>query len=63
MSTHFGRSWPGMPNHLEETCPCPKAPCGLVDAATVDQTCPQHSWDACKTMRQSHDSERCPANA
>ena len=54
---HIGRSWFG--HHLEDACPCPKAPCGLAISGSYD--CPQHSVDAAKTLRQMHDDEHCPA--
>lgn len=56
---HIGRSWRGS-THLEDTCPCPKAPCGLVDRATVSDDCPEHAVSAMKTMRQGHSPENCP---
>ena len=58
-SMHVGRSFGG--TRLEDDCPCPKAPCGLVDHDNVDQNCEQHSWQAAKTMRQIHYAHQCPA--
>jgi hypothetical protein len=50
---------------LEDACPCPKAPCGLVMAEKVDPKCPQHATSAARTIRQGHeaDSEQCKAMA
>jgi hypothetical protein len=55
--THMGRSWSG--SELEDECPCPKAPCGLVPSDTVDPKCDQHAPERCKTMRQVHSSAVC----
>ena len=57
MSAHMGRSFTG--HDLEDDCPCPKAPCGLVISDRVEE-CPQHSWWAAKTIRQMHDASDCP---
>lgn len=57
---HIGRSFVG--HHLEDECPCPQEPCGLVDAAKADPNCPQHPVSAGKTIRQSHLPESCPMN-
>lgn len=54
---HFGRSFGG--HKIEDTCPCAKAPCGLVE--TWVPHCPQHAPTACKTIRQSHRADQCPA--
>lgn len=58
---HVGRSWHGHP--LEDTCPCPKASCGLAIVADRinDSTCPQHGSDAAQTIRQAHRAAECPA--
>lgn len=58
MTSHIGRSWPGSGNPIEAKCPCPKAPCGLVNDSTRDPDCAQHS--ASKTIRQGHAAEKCP---
>ncbi|MGW4695188.1 hypothetical protein ACWEO1_22730 [Kitasatospora cineracea] len=58
-STHWGRSWAGTP--IEDACPCPQAPCGLVDSATVDQACGQHAAHRAQTRRQAHPADQCPA--
>lgn len=55
---HIGRSWVG--TTLEDACPCPKAPCGLVDSDNVSPECDQHPMSAAKTIRQSHTPEDCP---
>lgn len=56
---HVGRAWVG--TELEDGCSCPQEACGLV--ATPDALCGQHAVWAAKTMRQGHDSARCPARA
>lgn len=58
---HMGRSFSG--TRLEDRCPCPKAPCGLVLATGRggDPECPEHSLAAGKTIRQTHRADRCPA--
>jgi hypothetical protein len=54
----MGRSWS---THLiEDECPCPKAPCGLVVQDTALDTCPEHATQEARTMRQGHPSEHCP---
>lgn len=55
---HRGRSWAG--TELEDGCPCPKAPCGLVADGTAAAECPEHAPMASKTMRQGHRAELCP---
>lgn len=60
---HVGRSWKDSP--LEDDCPCPKAPCGLVDITldsweTTDY-CDQHNPAQARTMRQAHYEKNCPA--
>jgi hypothetical protein len=57
---HIGRSWPGLEPHLENECPCPQEPCGLIAESKIDPDCPQHSWAATKTIRNSHDAGDCP---
>lgn len=54
---HFGREW--TTHSIEDRCPCEKAACGLVSQPSDD--CEQHSFAACKTIRQAHDAEECPA--
>jgi len=55
---HIGRSWTS--RHLEDACPCPHAPCGLVVYDTVDPNCDQHHWSAAKSMRLGHSAADCP---
>lgn len=55
---HFGRSWEGHP--LEDECPCPQEPCGLVSEPVEE--CEQHPMIRSKTMRQGHSADMCPAN-
>ncbi|MCM2391734.1 hypothetical protein [Streptomyces albipurpureus] len=59
MNRHIGRSWGG-PGDCEALCPCPKAPCGLVDFDNVDEECEQHPPFRCKTIRTGHLPEDCP---
>jgi hypothetical protein len=54
----MGRSWNG--SALEDECPCPKAPCGLVMVEEALADCPQHSLTAAKSMRQIHPAYACP---
>lgn len=54
---HVGRSFVG--HHLEDGCPCPKEPCGLVADVKV-LNCPEHSWQSGKTIRQTHAAQDCP---
>ena len=59
---HMGRSWSG--TALEDSCPCPKAPCGLVDfGAPPIPVCDQHNPEnpfLSRTMRQVHKASQCP---
>jgi hypothetical protein len=55
---HIGRSFAGHP--LEDDCPCPQEPCGLIALDRADNDCPQHGFQKAKTMRQSHVAEQCP---
>jgi hypothetical protein len=62
MTHHIGRSWPG-DTHIEDTCPCPQEPCGLVDMTKASPDCDQHHVGGAhyaKTIRQGHRAERCP---
>jgi len=54
---HIGRSFGG-PGHLEEGCPCHKAPCGLVDG--IDPECTEHPFARGKTIRVGHMPQECP---
>lgn len=57
---HVGRSFPGR-YHLEESCPCPQLPCGLVSVGhAVDINCPEHNPAHAKTFRNSHLASQCP---
>lgn len=58
---HVGRSWTGHP--LEDICPCPQEPCGLIDSAKASPDCDQHPWRRAKSMRQGHRAEDCPGGA
>ncbi|AER47475.1 hypothetical protein CL96_gp049 [Mycobacterium phage Firecracker] len=53
---HIGRSWVG--HAIEDDCPCPKAPCGLVIANQA--ICEEHTLEGGKTMRQGHPDYSCP---
>lgn len=55
---HVGRSWEG--TDLEDGCPCPKAPCGLVLLDSADPACREHPPVRAKTMRQVHLADACP---
>jgi hypothetical protein len=55
---HVGRSW--TTHQIEDGCPCPKAPCGLVVQDAATEACGEHHWSAAKSIRQSHPADRCP---
>ena len=55
---HVGRSWTG--HHLEDSCPCPQEPCGLVSISKADPSCPEHPEMRAKTIRRSHPASECP---
>lgn len=57
--SHIGRSWEG--HGIEDDCPCPKAPCGLVVQETASEACDQHPPSARRSIRQSHPADQCPA--
>ncbi|CAO0836118.1 hypothetical protein SMICM17S_10319 [Streptomyces microflavus] len=59
MGTRIGRSWKGT-SDIEALCPCPKAPCGLVDMGNMSDECKQHPPENAKTIRTSHRPEDCP---
>ena len=56
---HVGRTWSG--TRIEDTCPCPKEPCGLVNLDRTHPDCTEHPPRRAKSMRQIHDADRCPA--
>lgn len=56
---HVGRSWEG--HALEDDCPCPKAPCGLVPVDRASPDCGEHGRTAARSMRQAHQADTCPA--
>lgn len=58
MSFHVGRSWTG--TEVEDGCPCPKEPCGLVDIARAVPECDHHPVERMKSMRQGHKAAACP---
>ncbi|HEY9416301.1 MAG TPA: hypothetical protein VIQ30_16205 [Pseudonocardia sp.] len=55
---HIGRSW--RDTRLEDDCPCPQEPCGLVNVNRVDPDCTEHPIERAKSIRQSHTATRCP---
>lgn len=55
---HVGRSWSGAP--LEDACPCPQEPCGLVVLGRAHPACAEHNGR--KTIRQSHRAQDCPGS-
>lgn len=59
MNYHIGRSWAG--HEIEDACPCPKAPCGLVDPDKANPDCEHHPLTRSKSMRQGHPADQCPA--
>ncbi len=57
---HVGRSWTG--HDLEDSCPCPQEPCGLVAQNRAVPDCVQHGHlHPPRSMRQGHPAGRCPA--
>lgn len=61
MRHHVGRSFTG--HRLEDQCPCPKEPCGLIDTRKAVGECTEHTFWAAKTIRQAHPAYLCPALA
>lgn len=59
-NSHISRGWPGN-LFIEDMCPCPQEPCGLVAMARVDPECEQHAVGRSKTIRNSHPAGKCPA--
>lgn len=55
---HVGRSWTG--HEIEDGCPCPQAPCGLVDVRDAVSDCGHHPVLRAKSMRQGHRAADCP---
>lgn len=55
---HVGRSWEG--REIEDACPCPKEPCGLVDQARAVPECDEHHPSKACSIRQSHPGLLCP---
>lgn len=53
---HVGRSF-GARRHIEDACPCPQEPCGLVALTRVDPRCEQHTFT--RTFRQMHHPDQC----
>lgn len=58
MSLHIGRAYEG--TAIEDRCPCPKSPCGLVDSQDTHPECREHPFSNAKTMRQGHPAGHCP---
>lgn len=58
LAFHVGRSWRG--TAIEDACPCPQEPCGLVDIGRADPGCGHHPPKLAKSMRQGHSADRCP---
>lgn len=57
-SSHVGRTWSD--NRLEQLCPCPLEPCGLVALDKTHPECEEHTTRA-RTMRQIHEAADCPS--
>lgn len=58
-TSHIGRSF-GDDHHLEDDCPCPQEPCGLIAVNRIDPECPEHDFRWAKTIRQGHSPANCP---
>lgn len=54
---HIGRSFAD--THLEDACPCPQEPCGLIARDQVRPDCPEHAVWAGKSIRQGHRPDAC----
>jgi hypothetical protein len=59
-SWHMSRGWPGH-THVEDACPCPQEPCGMVAYGRIDPHCQEHPPERGKTIRDSHPASLCPA--
>jgi hypothetical protein len=55
---HIGRDWEG--HAIEDACPCPKEPCGLVSPARAHPDCDEHPPVLLKSVRQGHVAADCP---
>jgi hypothetical protein len=55
---HISRHWAG--SALEDACPCPKEPCGMVPLDRTSPDCTQHPPELGKSIRRSHLPEECP---
>ena len=58
--SHISRGWPGQ-THIEDACPCPQEPCGMVAYSRISPECDQHPPSRSKTIRDSHPAAICPA--
>lgn len=57
--SHIGRTFSG--HRIEDACPCPQEPCGLVAQDRVVEGCTQHNVRYAKTIRQGHLANLCPS--
>lgn len=57
---HISRTFTG--HSVEDACPCPQAPCGLVIVAAIVHTCPQHGKIGRGTILAMHEGEDCPGD-
>lgn len=55
---HCARAWTG--TAIEQSCPCPKEPCGLVDPGRAHPDCLHHPLKRGKSFRQIHSEDHCP---
>ena len=58
LELHLGRSF-GTRRHIEDACPCPQEPCGLIAMSRISLDCEQHEFR--QTFRQSHTPAQCAA--
>lgn len=56
---HWGRAFHG--HQIEDECPCPQQPCGLVEVTSADPDCAQHGARFARTSRQGHRATECLA--
>ena len=60
---HISRRWAGDDGGFDD-CQCTVLPCGHVSFHEAnDNRCPQHCWEAARTIRRSHVAHLCGQHA
>lgn len=54
---HIGSSGEG--HEVEDACPCPQSPCGLVAVSTIDPSCAEHGAGSARVILQIHGAMAC----